>query len=125
MNGPNDPDDAARLKAFEFAQETTKQLLTLATGTIALTITFLKDLVKDAPDWAVWTLAAAWVAFLLSMVLGVFTLMALTGTVPERRRTVYDKGILIWARLQILSFLLAVSLTIVFGVAAARRLVSL
>ena len=36
-------------KAFAFAQETTKQLITLSTAVITLTITFLKDVVKAAP----------------------------------------------------------------------------
>ena len=34
-------------KAFEFAQDTTKQLITLATAIIALTITFAKDFVVN------------------------------------------------------------------------------
>jgi len=125
VKATDEADNGARLKAFDFAQDTTKQLLTLATGTVALTITFLKDLAKGAPDWAVWTLSAAWFVFLVSVVFGVATLMALTGSVVDRHRDVYDQGILRWARLQILSFLVAVVLTIVFGVAAAHHVVSL
>lgn len=38
-------------KAFDFAQEVTKQLITLATGVIALTITFLTEVIAtDSSD---------------------------------------------------------------------------
>jgi hypothetical protein len=36
--------------AFEFASDLAKQLITLATGILALTITFTKDLVKHVPE---------------------------------------------------------------------------
>jgi hypothetical protein len=47
----------AREKSFEFALETTKQLITLATAIVALTITFVKDLAQAAPDWSLYLLA--------------------------------------------------------------------
>jgi hypothetical protein len=40
-------------KAFDFAQGATKQLITLATGVIALTITFLTDAIETAPECSV------------------------------------------------------------------------
>jgi hypothetical protein len=36
-------------KAFDFAADLAKQLITLATGLIALTITFSKDFIQHAP----------------------------------------------------------------------------
>ncbi len=57
-------------KAFAFAQETTKQLITLSTAVITLTITFLKDVVKAAPVGSAPYLQAAWVFYLLSIVFG-------------------------------------------------------
>ena len=40
-------DPSVSLKAFEFAKDLTTQLITLATGTIALTITFSKDFLRS------------------------------------------------------------------------------
>src|SRR5690242_1048270 len=51
-------------KAFDFAQDVTKQLITLSTGVIALTITFLKDVATKAPSGALDFLHIAWVLFL-------------------------------------------------------------
>jgi hypothetical protein len=39
--------DADIGKAFDFAQEVTKQLITLAIGIIALTVTFLVDVLEN------------------------------------------------------------------------------
>lgn len=61
--------------AFDFAADLTKQLITLSTGIVTLTLLFSKDLL--GPKWmpvAIWTL------FLLSTVCGLWTLMTLTGT---------------------------------------------
>jgi anaerobic selenocysteine-containing dehydrogenase len=111
-----------RLKAFEFAQETTKQLLTLATGIVALTITFLHDLAANAPSWSVYVLAVGWFAYLISMVAGVLTLMTLTGNVGNPTCNVYEKNTKETARAQFLAFVAGTLLTIVFGVAAAHRI---
>jgi hypothetical protein len=73
--------DPAIEKAFEFAQEATKQLITLATGVIALTITFLKDVLGT--DGSAGFLQAAWVLYLVSIVFGVLTLLNLTGNLER------------------------------------------
>jgi hypothetical protein len=70
-------------KAFEFAQEATKQLITLATGVIALTITFLTDVVKTAPAGSAVFLQTAWVFYFVSIVFGIFSLLALTGNLER------------------------------------------
>lgn len=66
-------------KAFDFAAEVTKQLITLATGIITITLTFSDDIVGDSshvnPLWILWS----WIAFLISICFGILTLMALTG----------------------------------------------
>jgi hypothetical protein len=67
-------------KAFDFAQDTTKQLITLATGVIALTITFLSDVIKTAPASSVTWLHSAWVLYLVSIVFGILTLLNSQGT---------------------------------------------
>jgi hypothetical protein len=66
--------------AFEFARDTTKQLITLSSGIIAVTIIFAKDFVgKVDSSTQTWVLCA-WGAFLVSVFFGLWTLMALTGS---------------------------------------------
>jgi hypothetical protein len=71
--------DERQKKAFDFAADLAKQLITLSTGLIALTITFWKDIVGGqhvtTPSWAYWS----WYALVLSALCGVWVLMALTG----------------------------------------------
>jgi hypothetical protein len=62
-------------KAFDFAADLTKQLITLSTSIVTLTLLFSKDLL--GPKWLA---VLIWTLFLLSTVCGLWTLMALTGT---------------------------------------------
>ena len=79
-------DDNVRL-AFEAARDSTKQFLTLATAIIALTITFSKDFTgADAGDRTYALLA--WSALLTSVFFGLWTLLALTGTLEPKNNKV-------------------------------------
>jgi hypothetical protein len=106
-------------KAFDFAQEATKQLITLATGVIALTITFLTDVVERAPEGSIGFLQAAWILYLVSIVFGILTLLMLTGALerPGEGRTpsIYRGNIVACSIVQVLTFSAAVALTLVFG----------
>ena len=103
-------------KSFDFAQETTKQLLTLATGVLALTITFRKDIVKDASEAAQTWLEVAWILFLVSTIAGVLTLGALSGNLDKKAEpSIYAHGIRRPSLVQLVAFAAAVVCTIVFG----------
>lgn len=109
--------------AFDFAAQLVEQLITLATGIIALTITFATGLGKNSPRSAVHALLGAWCAFLLSIIFGIWALMALTGqvdaaTVSGSVITIYTSNIRIPTGLQILSFLAGVGLAIWYGALA-------
>lgn len=120
--------DERRKKAFELATETVKQLITLSTGIIALTITFSKDLLEAVPAAAKPFLTFGWLAYLACVVFGVWALMALTGSLepqpgngdeevlelPSIRRA----NVTLPAALQVLSFLAATVLIVVFGMKA-------
>jgi hypothetical protein len=113
--------DESTKKAFDFAAETTKQLLTLSTAIIALTITFSKDMVQKVPAGALTSLVWAWLAYILSIVFGIWTLMALTGTLQPKQRvsgtpSIWGRNVTIPASLQILSFLAGLILTVGFGI---------
>jgi hypothetical protein len=110
--------DESDKKAFDFAAELTKQLITLATGMIALTITFSKDfLQRSAPaarPWALW----AWGMLLASVVFGIWTMMALTGSLGRGSSgvpSVYGANVKLPSALQIVTFLIGLLLTVVFA----------
>jgi hypothetical protein len=114
--------DEQRKKAFDFASEATKQLITLATGVIALTVTFTHDLIVGVPLGATRLLMAAWVLELVSIGCGVWTLLGLTGelepasahraAVPSIRRP----NVTVPSVLQISCFVLATALVVAFGI---------
>lgn len=67
-----------RGKAIEMVVDLAKQLITLATGVLALTMTFLSDIASTSAPTRVW-LVVAWLILLSSVLAGVGTMMAATG----------------------------------------------
>ena len=66
------------------AYETTKQIITLSTGIIALTVTFAKEFKTSDTDRTVpLSLKISWLLYCASVIFGVWTLMAITGTLHE------------------------------------------
>lgn len=121
------PLDARTEKAFVFASDLAKQLITLATGILTVTITFgdkLGGSVKGLPRWL---LGGAWTIYLLSILFGIWMLMALTGTLAPIAKSgnrpaepaITGKNVRLPAMLQILSFLVATLLVVAFGLAVA------
>jgi hypothetical protein len=108
--------DEREKKSFDFAADLAKQLITLSTGTIALTTVFSRDFVALAKDVKIWALFA-WIAFLISIVFGIWTMMALTGTLgdPSTTAKVYRFNIKLPVTLQIIFFLIGLVLAILFG----------
>lgn len=106
-------------KSFEFAQDLTKQLITLATGIIALEITFSKDLIHKIPACARSYVLLSWLAFLLSIVFGLITLMALTGNLTRLEKglpaSIMRNNVTRPSKLQIGFFLLGLAFTICYG----------
>ncbi len=110
-----------RIKAaFDFAQESTKQFIALSSGIIALMITFQKDFIGGSvPAEAKLYLLGSWLLLLLSVFFGLWTLLALTGSLEPKggnaQPSIYGKNIAIPAVLQILSFFVGLCLTVAFG----------
>ncbi len=117
-----------KIKAFDFAADTTKQLISISTGIIALMVTFSKDIVGNSINskgLLTWT----WGIFILSIIFGVFTLMALTGTLQPIKKPkkgeeekeeeieldINNGNIRILSFLQVLTFVGAIILTGIFG----------
>src|SRR4051812_12494568 len=104
------PDLSSRTeKAFAFAQETAKQLLTLSTGIFAITLTFLKDAAGAHPHGKAF-LEFGWGCYLASILFGVMLLMTLAGNL-ERPQTgtssIYSTNIKAFASLQVGFFIAA------------------
>lgn len=120
--------DEQRKKAFDFAQETSKQLITLATAIIGLTITFAKDFVGRVHGVPRVLAVISWTLFLISIGFGLLTLMALTGSLEEngsRTRhsapSIRGKNITVPAMAQVVLFFLGLVTAVLFGVIAAQH----
>jgi hypothetical protein len=123
---PNGTADVAgiserRKKAFDFAADSTKQLIGLSTGIIALTITFAKDILGGLGPGLRAMLAIAWFVYLLAILFGSWTLLALTGTLEpvkeqETKATIRGTNVTCPSTLQIAMFLLATLLVIVVAI---------
>jgi len=72
----------SEIEGLKSATETTKQIITLSTGVVTLTITFYDKFNTDSAQaaGAPWSLCAAWVLFGLCIVSALATLGAITGT---------------------------------------------
>lgn len=96
--------------SFEFASKTVTQIMVLSSGILALTITFAKEqLAKERPN-ALPPLKVSWVFEILSILFGIYALMALTGQVASNELTnpsVWSSQVTIPASLQILCFLVS------------------
>lgn len=115
------------LAGFQSANELAKQLITLATGVLALSITFTKEALRSNGLIVTWPLKWAWIAWLLSVCFGIWTMMALTGMIFKVTENVdafesvtYGTSIGIPASLQIFMFVLGIALLIFHGARMLR-----
>lgn len=102
--------------AFQFAKEVSTQLITIASALIGVSVTFIKDFTPSGKTW----LRASWLLYILSILFGVVTLMALTGTIeslaasgkPFQHFSTSTR----WpAATQIISFVIATICLVIFG----------
>jgi hypothetical protein len=104
--------------AFEAARDSTKQLLALATGVIALTITFAKDYVGAGSE-ARWLALTAWGCLLASAFFGVWALNALTGNAQSVKPTTWlstrSTNVIAPATLQVIAFVAGLVLTVIYA----------
>ncbi|MCX2743349.1 hypothetical protein OO013_05700 [Mangrovivirga sp. M17] len=125
-------------KAFDFAADTTKQLITLSTAIITLTITFSKDIIGVTNISNSSSIFWAWGIFILSVIFGIWTLMALTGSLQPMKKgetsnesesstdktseeepiNINGLNVKIPAGIQIISFIAGLILTVSFGIAS-------
>jgi hypothetical protein len=106
-------------KAFDFASEATKQLITLATAVVALTITFSKDVLDLTNGEGKVVLGWAWILYLASVIAGIVTLQALAGSLGtskrgERAPSIYERNVTIPAIAQVACFGVGTLFTVFF-----------
>ena len=122
--GGDDAMDTRNSKAFDYAKGLTTQLLTLSTGTIALTLTFSKTFLGEDAGAAKILLAIGWLLFLLSILAGLFAWMGMTSQLSPsnaaqaRIPTIWKRAVRVPAIFQCLLFLAAVGVVIAAGAIA-------
>ena len=113
--------DEKRKAAFDFARDSTKQLLTLATGILTVTISLTAAGGSVIPDDIRGMLGWMWGLYLVSMVFGSWTLLALTGTLePLASSTdepsIRGRNITLPSILQVMTFLGATLVAVIVGI---------
>jgi hypothetical protein len=105
--------------AFTFAQSVVQQVLTLATGITALTLTFFHQFADHPSSAAKVTLILSWSVLALSILAGIGALMTMTGNLEqEQQPKVYSANTRRMAGTQIILFAVGVALTVVAGALA-------
>jgi hypothetical protein len=74
-------------QSFEYARDSVKQLLTLSTAIIGVSIALFKDVFKPCSIFPKILVTVTWSSFVISVLCGVMTLFAITANVAaiERR----------------------------------------
>jgi len=106
--------------AFASASDSCKQLIALATGLIGLEITFAKDVIKGVDGMSRCIIGYSWFFLLISVIAGVWTLLALTGSLGSNhhvtQKSIFGTNVRFPAVSQIILFLIGLILTVVFGI---------
>lgn len=113
-------------RSFDLVAEITKQVLTLSTAIIALSVTFLGDFEESMGSWERGLLTASWSLFSLAIITGLATLMALAGVQDKYGRvesnqetpSIYRRNIRNMGGLQLATFVGGVVVLAVAGVIA-------
>lgn len=102
------------------AADTVKQVIALSTGIIALTITFSKQFgtVEEGKTVVPAAFELAWVSLFLSVLFGVWGLMAITGNLNQSNvPSAYGGNVVIPSALMFLAFLVGLGATVCGGFA--------
>lgn len=108
--------------AVDVAAEISKQLITLSTGIVALTITFAKDFLGGASQNKLRILYCSWSCYIITIVSAIWHLSAITGNLLHTKNGVMQwDSTIIPAYLQLIAFLAGTILLVVFAAKAKRR----
>src|SRR5258708_1415065 len=110
-------------KAFQYASESSKLLITLSTGIIAFMITFLDKVVfmKPGSMCEKVILIVAWVIFLGSAIVGVWTQLALTDILEPKTKssqfkpTIRSRKVKVPFQIQAITFISGIIMIVIYG----------
>lgn len=85
-------------KSFDFAYEIVKQIISISTILLGVSLTFFEKFNFADSNWA---LITSWILFLISILWGLFVMMGITGSMAKNPTTadIYEKNItssMIW-----------------------------
>lgn len=110
-------------KSFDFAADVTKQLIALSTAIISLCVAFTDKIFSSyAAQSHSTTLLIALCCFVVSIVLGIFTLMALAGHLGKptsdgsttNQSPIYEGNVRFFSIGQMLTFVIAIIIAMVY-----------
>ncbi len=115
----------ADLDQFEFAAETTREIIKYSAAILTLTVTFAKDTLLADRMYLPKTLGVGWLALILAVACGLWTLSGITGSVANdpSGHSIWDSNIAIPSGLMHICFMLGIALTAASGWRSIRRLV--
>jgi hypothetical protein len=107
-------------EGLKSAADATKQIITLSSGIVALTVTFAKEFKTGNELVVPWQLKGAWIIFGLAIASGLWTLLAVTGNLVASDKgstgaNAMDLSVQIPAIGMVTCFLVAFSLTVWSG----------
>lgn len=127
------PSADRHFKAFDYAQDSAKQMLTLSVGILALTITFFKEFAGGGSAGSKTLLAVSWVFFLASIIAGILHLYALVGEIappggggqpdehtgaPTHSGSIWNKAPIVTSMVQQAAFGIALMIAVAAGLLA-------
>ena len=111
---------------FKFAADSAKEIIAFSTVILTFTATFAKDTFLARSTKLPLALGASWIMYLLSVMGGVWTLLALTGTLGspnQNEPSIWGPNVIIPASVMTISFLLGLIFTAGAGWQAVRKII--
>lgn len=102
-------------QSLSLAADAAKQIITIATAVLTLTVTFSKDTLVKNRSRLPFSLATSWVLFLISVTSGVWSLLSITAELERDCPTIWSSNVIVPAYLMSLSFIAGVAFTIIAG----------
>jgi hypothetical protein len=119
-------DISGLIEGYKACNDLVKQLITLATGILALSITFTKDILKGIPQKTL-LLKLSWLLYFLSLCFGMLSMQALAGMIFKvslnGAKSVQDKpygSSVLPMTFQIITFITGTILIISFGIKSLK-----
>ncbi len=105
-------------KRFDYAKDSITQVISLAAGILAVSLTFSKNWTSGASHIWKHVLQVSWLLFLASAVCGVFSLHVITGLASSRLPSLKDSILRVPWMGQLLFFVGGLILLVLFGFAS-------